>query len=268
LIKEIPRSIPDIHDFSNRWQFIVDLEVCYWGIKLICFQSICVGEDHLKLYNSLVRLAKRFLVDGVEDPSLRQELFDLLCLRYDLCDEFHRLYVSGQNLSDQERAKIETELRYEDQNTTKHYFVNSSVLEPIQQYGQIGQSGVGTSGQAASENRIAAESGPGQNANSGWREPERQILQAPILRRDNSHHSEGGSEVYSGQRGVSNQRVEQWAQSVGDQNANNNISNQQNLLGPQRPGVRAPSQLSDWDELSASTASLNLGTRQNPRDRD
>jgi hypothetical protein len=222
-----------------------------------------VGEDHLKLYNSLMRLAKRFLVEGVEDPTLKQELFDLLCMRYDLCDEFQRLYLAGQNLSDQERAKIETELRYEDQNTTKHHFVNTSVLEPTQQYGRPE-----SSAQAVSANRIAVESAPRQLPNPGWTEPERPTLQAPILRRDNSHHSDAGSEVYQGQRGVSNQRVEQWAQIVGNQNANNNISNQGIRPGPQRPGVRPPSQFSDWDDLSESTASLNLGTRRNPRDRD
>jgi hypothetical protein len=221
-----------------------------------------VGEDHLKLYNSLVRLAKRFLVEGVEDPTLKQELFDLLGMRYDLCDEFQRLYVSGQNLSDQERAKIETELRYEDQNTTKHHFVNSSV-EPTKEYGRLE-----SSAQPISVNRMAVESAPRQNANPGWREPERPSLQAPVLRRDNSHNSEAGSGVYQRQQGVSNPRVEQWAQSVGDQNPNNNISNQATLPGPQRPGMRPSSQFSDWDELSESTASLNLGTRRNPRDRD
>lgn len=222
---------------------------------------MCVGEDHCKLYNNLVRMAKRFLVEGPEDPNLKQELFLLLSMRYDLCDEFQRLYVSGQNLSDLEREKYEVELRYEDQNTTKHhFFVSPNFATTTQQYGaavpqQFAVQPVNRQGVASPTNQIPVP---------GLKEPAGAALQTPVLHRGNSQHSDSGSEIRSVQQG-NVRKVEQWVQGVGGPGGNFNVPNQPNLnpIGPQIQGQRQParSQYSDWDVLSDHTASLNLGPK-------
>lgn len=199
-------------------------------------------------------------MEGVEDPNLKQQLFHLLSTRFDLCNEFERLYITGQNLSDQERAAYEVELRYEDQNTTKHHFsVPQNFPSATQQYRPAVPQNL--AGQIM--NRQGVQSPAREIAVPGWREPGA-ALQAPVLRRDNSHHSEAGSEKQSVQQG-GHRNVEQWVQGVSGHEMNANISNQQNLnpIRPQIQGQQQPagSQYSDWDALSDHTASLSLGSK-------
>jgi len=200
-------------------------------------------------------------VEGVEDPNLKEQLFRLLSTRFDLCNEFERLYVTGQNLSDQERASYEVELRYEDQNTTKHhFFVSQNSPSATLQYGPALPQNL--AGQTTNRQEVQAPAR--QIAVPGWREPATAALQAPVLRRDNSHHSEAGSETHSIQQG-GHRKVEQWVQGVSGPGVNFNASNQQNLnpIGSQIQGQRqsARSQHSDWELLSDHTASLNLGPK-------
>ena len=64
----------------------------------------------MALYRELNHLAKQFLVEDVDHPELNRNLLDRLGQRFYLCDEFKRIYVYAQTLSDEDRERLKRQL--------------------------------------------------------------------------------------------------------------------------------------------------------------
>jgi hypothetical protein len=101
------RPLPP-QDVVHRWQFLVNLEVPPL-FQSNC-ESICVGEDHLKMYRDLNRIAKKFLLEDTEHPDLNRDLLEILHQRFRLCEEFKNIYVYTQILQDSDREMLRQEM--------------------------------------------------------------------------------------------------------------------------------------------------------------